>query len=103
VAIAVVIVLIPIAIRVPATIVLIPPSMIFLPAALARFVKLVAPTLSLLTAIAMVLDCFVQLVIGFRNTPLAAVTGAHVRSACKQEQAGECCCSKCRSSEERIL
>jgi len=97
------VVVIPIAIGVPAMIIFIPPPMIDFPAVLACFVELVAPVFSLLAAIAVVLDCFVQLVIRFRDAPLAAVIGAQVRSACKHEKAGQCCCSKRCSSEERIL
>ena len=53
------IVVIPIMIRMPAMLVFIPPSMVGIPATLTRFVQLVAPMLSLLTLVAVMLDSFV--------------------------------------------
>jgi hypothetical protein len=85
--VVVVIVVVPIVIRMPAMIVFIPPFMFRGPTVLPRFVQLVAPTFRLLALIAMVLDGFVQIVIGFRNAVLAVVS-AHVRSACKYEKTG---------------
>ena len=83
IAVVIMVVVIPIVIRTPAMLVFIPPSMIRVPAALPRFVQHVAPMCRLLALIAVVLDGFMQLVIGFRNASLAVVIGAQVRSACK--------------------
>jgi hypothetical protein len=102
-AVVIVIVVIPIAIRMPTTLVFIPPSMNRVPAALARFVQLVAPMFGLLALIAVMLDGFVQLVIGFRNAPLAVIIRVHARSACKQQKARQSRGSKYGSPEERIL
>jgi hypothetical protein len=103
VTVVIMVVLIPIAIRMPAMLVFIPPSMIGVPAVLTCFVQLVAPTFSLLTLIAVMLGRFVQLVIGPRDASLAVIIGAQVRSACKHEKTGQCRSSKCSSSEERIV
>jgi hypothetical protein len=103
IAVVIMVVLIPIAIGMPAMLVFVPPSMIGVPAAFARFVQLVAPTFSLLTLIAVMLDRFVKLVIGPGDASLAVIIGEQVRSACKHEKADQCRCSKCSSSEERIV
>jgi uncharacterized membrane protein len=103
VAVVIMVVVIPIVIRTPAMLVFIPPSMIRFPAALPLFMQDVTPFFRLLALIAVVLDGFMQLVIGFRNASLAIVIGAQVRSACKYEKAGQCRYSKCGSSEERIV
>jgi hypothetical protein len=80
-AVLVMIMVIPITIRMPAMLVFIPPSMFGIPAALTHFVQLFAPTLSLLTPVAVMLDSFVQSVIGFRDAPLAVVIRAQLRCA----------------------
>jgi uncharacterized membrane protein len=103
IAVVIMVVVIPIVIRTPAMLVFIPPSMIRFPAALPLFMQDVAPFFRLLALIAVVLDGFVQLVIGFRNASLAVVIGAQVRSACKYEKSGQCRYSKCGSSKERIV
>jgi hypothetical protein len=103
IAVVIMVVVIPIVIRTPAMLVFIPPSMIRVPAVLPGFVQHVAPMFRLLALIAVVLDGFVQLVIGFRNASLAIVIGAQVRSACKYEKSSQCRYSKCGSSEERIV
>jgi len=71
----VVIVIVPIAIVVPAMLVFIPPAMIGFPASFALIVQFVAPVISLLAVGAVMLDGFVELVIVFRNLPLAIVIG----------------------------
>ena len=99
IAVVIMVVVVPIVIRTPAMLVFIPPSMIRVPAVLPGFVQHVAPMFRLLALIAVVLDGFVQLVIGFRNAVLAVIS-AQVRSACKYEKSGQCRYSKCGSSEE---
>jgi hypothetical protein len=102
--VAIVVVVIPIVIRMPAMLVLIPPSMTGGPAALPRFVELVARAIGLLTLVAVVLDGFVQLVIGFRNASLAIVViGPHLRRAGEHKKTSQCCCSKCHLSEEQTV
>jgi hypothetical protein len=103
IAVVIMIIVIPITFRMPAMLVFIPPFMFGIPAALARFVQLFAPMLSLLTLLAMMLDRFVQLVIGLRNASLAVVIGAQVRSTCKQEKASQCRGSKCGSAKDRTV
>jgi hypothetical protein len=70
---AVVIVIVPIAIRVPAMPVFIPPTMVFVPAAFAGFTQLM-PRMVSLPAVPSVVFCgFMQLVVRFRDSPLAMV------------------------------
>jgi len=71
VTIAVVIVVIPIAFRVPATLVFIPPSMVAVPAALPRFAQFMARVCSLPAPIAKPCNGSVQSVIRARNAALA--------------------------------
>lgn len=90
--VAIVVVVIPIAIRMPATFVFIPPSMTGAPAALPRFVQLVARAIGLPTLVAVVLDGFVQLVIGVRNASLAIVAiGPQRRRAGEHKKTSQCC------------
>lgn len=90
--VAIVVVVIPVVIRVPAMFVFIPPSMIGAPAALPRFVQLAARAIGLPTLVAMVLDGFVQLVIGVRNASLAIVViGPQLRRAGEHKKTGQCC------------
>jgi hypothetical protein len=73
VAIMVVIVVIPITIRVPATAVFIPPSMVPLPASFPRFAQIEAGAVRLPAVPAIVLDGFMHSVIGFGYAPLATI------------------------------
>ncbi len=88
--VAIVVVVIPIPIRVPAMFVLIPPSMTGAPAALSRFVQLAALAIGLLALVAVVLDGFVQLVIGIHNASLAIV-GPQLWRAGEHEKTNQCC------------
>jgi hypothetical protein len=85
IAVVIMVVVVPITIRMPAMLVFIPPSMVGIPAVLTRFVQIVAPVLSLLTLVAVMLDSFVKSVLGFRDAPLAIVIGAQVRRPYKHE------------------
>jgi hypothetical protein len=73
VAVAVMIVVIPIALGMPAMCVFIPPSTIGVPAALPRFVQFMTPAFGLLAPVAMMLNGFVQPVVRARNAALAIV------------------------------
>ena len=69
------IVVVPVALGVPAVFVLVPPAMILIPAALAGFVKFVALVVGLGAVASMSLDGFVELVVGVRDSALAVVVG----------------------------
>jgi hypothetical protein len=73
IAVLIMIVVVPIMLGMPSMLVFIPPSMIGLPATLTQFVQIPAAMLSLFTPVAMMLDGFVQSVIGLCDTPLAVV------------------------------
>lgn len=90
IAVVIMVVLIPIMFRMPAMFVLIPPSMVGIPAALTHFVQIVAPMLCLLTLVAVTLDRFVQPVIGSGDASLAVVIGAQARRADEHEKASQC-------------
>jgi hypothetical protein len=68
-----VIVLVPIALGVPAVLVFVPPLMALAPASLARNVQFAALVISLPAAASMVFNSFVQVVFGVSNALLAAV------------------------------
>jgi hypothetical protein len=85
IAVVIMVVVVPITIRMPAMLVFIPPSMVGIPAALTRFVQIVAPVLSLLALVAVMLNSFVKSVVGFRDASLAVVIGAQVRRAYEHE------------------
>src|SRR5579864_1998171 len=74
--IVIVVVIVPIAVRTPAVLIFIPPSVIRGPAALPLVMQDVAPFGRLLTLIAVMLDGLVQIVIGFRDASLAVVISA---------------------------
>ncbi len=78
---AVVIVLIPVAVPMPTVVVFIPPSVSHLPAVLPRFVQLLAPMSGLLAPVSVMLNRFVELVIGPRDPTLASVLGPQARCA----------------------
>ena len=73
VVITIMVAVIPIAFRVPAMCVFIPPSMPDAPAVLPRFVQFMTPAFGLFAPVAMMLNGFVQLVVRARNAALAIV------------------------------
>jgi len=84
-----VIIIIPIVVGVPTMPVFIPPAMLYLPAALPRFVQFAAPVHGLLALVSMMLDGFVQLVVRARDASLTIVViGAHARCADKHQKPG---------------
>jgi hypothetical protein len=98
VAIVVVIVVIPIAIGVPAVAVFIPPTMPLIPAAFARLVQIVARTISLPAVPAVMLHSFVESVVRPGDTPLASIVAL---GGCPG-RCGECQhANKCHSSKHR--
>jgi hypothetical protein len=86
----IVIMVIPIALRMPAMCVFIPPAVIGTPAVLARFVKLMTSAFGLLTVIAMMLDGFVQPVVGACDAALAfAGVGVQQRRSAEHQKASQ--------------
>jgi hypothetical protein len=69
----VVVVLVPIALRVPAVFVFIPPPVTFTPATLSRLVQFAALVVCLSAVASMFLDGFVEFMIGMSDPALAAV------------------------------
>jgi hypothetical protein len=57
----------------------------------------------LLAPVAMMLNGFVEPVVGARNAALAIVIGAQTRRSGEHQKASQCGCGKCRFSEERIV
>ena len=86
----IVVVLVPVAIRVPTVFVLVPPSVILAPATLARFVQFMALVLCLLTVTSMSLDGLVKFMIGMSDAPLAAliVFGMKLRNGGEKQRCG---------------
>jgi hypothetical protein len=103
IAILIVVMVIPIMIRMPAMLVFIPPPVVDFPAVLTQFVQLPAPVLRLLAPVAVMLDSFVQSVIGFGDAPLAVVIRAQARRAQEHQKTGQCRGSEHGSSKERVL
>ena len=88
IALVVVIMVIPIAFRVPATFVLIPPSVVTIPAALAGFAEFNSGAVCLPAAVAVVGNRLVKFVVGAGDAALAIVLiGAH-EGRCGEYQKG---------------
>jgi len=99
--IAVVIVIIPIAVRVPAALVFIPPSMVDGPAALSRYSQFTTRVCGLPAPIAKPCNGSVQSVIRARNAPLAiAFVGAQNGHSREHQKACQHCCRKDRFPDE---
>jgi hypothetical protein len=103
--VAIVIVVIPIAIGVPAVAVFVPPTMALIPAALAGLVQIVPSVVSLPAVPAMVLYGFVQSVVRLGDTPLARIValGGCLRHCRECQHADKYCGSERRLSEELLL
>lgn len=84
-AIVVVIVIIPITIGMPATAVLIPPSMSLSPAAFPRLVQVAAGAVRLPAVPAVMLHSFVESVVGFGNAALALIVTLGGCPGCTRE------------------
>ncbi len=99
--IAVVIVVIPIAFRVPATLVFIPPSMVAVPAAFSRFAQFMPRVCSLPAPIAKPCNGSVQSVIRARNAALAVAFVGAQKGHCREHQkASQHCRRKDRFPDE---
>ena len=84
--VAIVITIVPVALVAPAMFVLIPPTMVFAPATLARFVQVVTPVVRLTAVRAMMLDGFVKLVVSMRNAVLALLFRLSYRACNRTHQ-----------------
>src|SRR5262249_62246570 len=73
IAIAVVVMIIPVVTVVPAMIMLIPPRLAFSPAPFAGFVQFLAPVICLPAEVSMVLNGLVEFVLRVNSTPLATI------------------------------
>jgi hypothetical protein len=82
----VVIMVIPVAIVVPAMIVFIPPAMIVAVAILAGFVQVVASGIGLAAFASMMLDGFMKTMIGAADALLAVVIGAQTRGPGEEQK-----------------
>jgi len=82
----VVIVVVPVAIRVPAMGVFVPPAMAVIPAELTRCLKFVTPMVSLLAVPAVVFDGLVEFMVGMHGAFLAFIfAGGRARRTNKRE------------------
>jgi len=104
VAIAVVIVVIPIAIGVPATTVFIPPAMSLSPAAFPRLVQIVARAVRLPAVPAVMLHGFVESVVGFGDATLALIVtfGGCPGCTCGCDHPQQCGRSQYHSGEKLL-
>jgi hypothetical protein len=75
----------PVALGVPAMLVLIPPPVVGTPAMLASFMQIVACVLGCLTAIAMMLDGLMQLMVGFGDSTMALFISVSAQSWSRSE------------------
>jgi len=103
--VAIVVVVIPIAIGVPAVAVFIPPAMPLVPAAFARLVQIAARTIGLPAVPAVMLHGFVESVVRPGDTPLASIValGGCPGRCGECQHANQCDSSKHRLSEESFL
>jgi hypothetical protein len=104
VAVAVVIVVIPITFRVPATLVFIPPSMVAVPAALPRFAQFMARVCSLPAPIAKPCNGLIESVICARDAALAIMfVGTQERHCSEHQKAGQHCRRQDRFPDQGIV
>jgi len=82
-----VVVLVPIAVGVPAVVVFIPPAMLLAPATLARFVQFTALVICLLAVVSMFLDRLVEFMLRVNDPALTPVNVFGVKSwRCAEEK-----------------
>jgi len=87
IAVAIVVVVIPIAIGMPTVFVFVPPAMSAAPAILARLVQFMPGLISLFAFASMMLDGFMKMMIGPGDATLAIVViGAQTRSAGEEQK-----------------
>jgi len=91
VAVTVVVMIVPVALAVPAMFVFIPPSVVSAPAVLTGFMEFVAGAVGLRAVPAMMLSGFVEPVIGPGNAALAIVfVGQGARGSHQQQESAQC-------------
>jgi hypothetical protein len=91
IAITIVVMIVPVAFGVPAMAVFIPPSVVPAPAMLAGLMEFVAGAVRLSAVPAMMLNGFVEPVIGSGNATLAIIViGKSARSSSQQQESAEC-------------
>jgi hypothetical protein len=83
-----VVVLVPIAFRAPAVLVLIPPAMLLTPATLARCAQFATLVIGLPAVASMSLDGLVEVMLGVSDSAMAAVDVLCVKSWCCGEEQG---------------
>jgi hypothetical protein len=94
----IVVVIIPVAVRMPTMAVFVPPPVCVRPAVLARFVQLLASVYYLSAFPSVVFGGFVKPMIGFCNAPLARrFIGLNRRCTHENESTCQCCCRKPRA------
>ena len=87
---SIVVMIIPVAVGMPPMFMFVPPTMVAVPAPLACFVQLLAPAVGLPAVGAMMLDRFMQPVIGSRQAPLAIIViGAQLRCSGEKQASGQ--------------
>jgi hypothetical protein len=103
--VAIVVVVIPIAIGMPAVAVFVPPTMPLIPATFPRLAQFVPRTIRLLAVPTVVLDGFVNFVIRLGDAALTAgvVIGAGTRRSGKGQQANKRYSSEHRPSKKLLL
>jgi hypothetical protein len=89
------VVIVPVAVAMPAMVMFIPPLLALSPATLASFVQFMAPVVCLPATISMVLNGFVEFVLRVRGSPVAIVVGRGSRR--EKQQA----CSK-RGQDQQL-
>lgn len=101
----VVIVVIPITIGVPAMAVFVPPPMVAVPAAFARFMEFVPRVVGLPAVPAMMLGGFVQFMVSLNDAPLTPVVviGINSRRGHECQKANRCDGSQQRASQKLLL
>jgi len=92
ISVPVVIAIVPVVFLTPATLVLIPPAMMFAPAAFTRRVQFAALVLGLPAVAAVALDGFMQFMILMSNAPLASLhaLSLHARPSHEQQNSHPC-------------
>ena len=103
--VTIVIVVIPIAIGMPAVAVFVPPTMPLIPAVFPRFMQVVARVIGLPAVPAVMLYGFVESVIRLGDTPLAGIVtfGRCPRCSGECQHANKCCSSEYCLSEKLFL
>jgi hypothetical protein len=90
--VAIVIAIVPVVFFTPATLVLIPPAMMFAPAPFPCLVQFATLVVGLATVAAVALNGFVQFMIPVRNAALTALHALSLRARPSHEQQNSHCC-----------